>query len=328
MRLSYFPHIKVVHTSKRFHEQVYMPLANWLLMIGTVVVTAVYNNVRPFAHSPSPPAPGSLRSFSKIALVSVLCCSPSPWLTILGINRQSLGNAYGVCVIFVTFITTCMVSLVAILTWRLPVYLVLPVFLIFGALDGVYLTSVLTKVPSGAWFTILLSLILSSVFILWRFGKEAQWNAESLDRLRPASLLTLASTTSSASLPNPNAPTTLRLAPPYNPTPVSTVPGLGIFFDKAGDPDVLPPSFTHFVRKFAARPPCSSSSTMRPLPVPSVPLGERFIVTRCPGSGARSGLLPNCYNVVLRHGYVDDVLRPAWRATWSRRSSSPCPGAV
>lgn len=45
MRRSYFPHIKVVHTSKRFHEQVYMPMANWLLMIGTVVVTAVYNNV-------------------------------------------------------------------------------------------------------------------------------------------------------------------------------------------------------------------------------------------------------------------------------------------
>ena len=46
MRLSYFPHIKVIHTSKTFHEQVYMPMANWLLMIGTVVVTAVYSNVR------------------------------------------------------------------------------------------------------------------------------------------------------------------------------------------------------------------------------------------------------------------------------------------
>lgn len=45
MRLSYFPHIKTVHTSKLFHGQVYMPLANWLLMIGTVVVTAVYSNV-------------------------------------------------------------------------------------------------------------------------------------------------------------------------------------------------------------------------------------------------------------------------------------------
>jgi KUP system potassium uptake protein len=46
MALSYFPHIKTVHTSKRFHGQLYMPLANWLLMIGTVIVTAVYSNVR------------------------------------------------------------------------------------------------------------------------------------------------------------------------------------------------------------------------------------------------------------------------------------------
>ena len=46
MRLSYFPHIKMIHTSKYFHGQVYIPMANWLLMIGTVIVTAVYNNVR------------------------------------------------------------------------------------------------------------------------------------------------------------------------------------------------------------------------------------------------------------------------------------------
>lgn len=45
MKLSYFPHVKVVHTSRIFHDQVYIPLANWLLLIGTVIVTAVYNNV-------------------------------------------------------------------------------------------------------------------------------------------------------------------------------------------------------------------------------------------------------------------------------------------
>lgn len=45
IRLSYFPHIKVIYTSRRFRGQVYMPFANWLLMIGTVVVTAIYNNV-------------------------------------------------------------------------------------------------------------------------------------------------------------------------------------------------------------------------------------------------------------------------------------------
>ncbi len=45
MAMSYFPHIKTVHTSKRFHGQLYMPLANWALMVGTVVVTAAYSNV-------------------------------------------------------------------------------------------------------------------------------------------------------------------------------------------------------------------------------------------------------------------------------------------
>ena len=50
MNVSYFPHIKAVHKSKIFHNQIYIPLANWLLMIGTVVVTAVYNNVSAYHH--------------------------------------------------------------------------------------------------------------------------------------------------------------------------------------------------------------------------------------------------------------------------------------
>jgi KUP system potassium uptake protein len=47
MNLSYFPKVKLLHTSAIFHGQVYIPLANWLLMIGTIVVTAVYHNVSP-----------------------------------------------------------------------------------------------------------------------------------------------------------------------------------------------------------------------------------------------------------------------------------------
>ena len=46
MKLSFFPQIKVVHTSKIFHGQLYVPMMNWLLMIGTVLVAAIYNNVR------------------------------------------------------------------------------------------------------------------------------------------------------------------------------------------------------------------------------------------------------------------------------------------
>ncbi|ERS95418.1 potassium uptake protein [Sporothrix schenckii ATCC 58251] len=247
MRLSYFPHIKVVHTSRRFHDQVYVPLANWLLMVGTVVVTAVYN------------------------------------------NTTSLGNAYGVCVIFVTFLTTCMLALVAMLIWRLPVYVVLPVFLLFALLDGTYLSAVLTKVPAGAWFTLLLALVLSSVFVLWRFGKEAQWAAEARHQ---------------AALAAPPA----SAAPSPTSTPTSVVPGLGIFFDKLGDPARPPPCFTHFVLKFAARPAVILFFHMRPLDVPVVTApDERFVVARhrLP-SLARS----NAYLVVLRHGYAEEPLHP------------------
>jgi len=45
MKLSYFPQIKVIHTSRIFHGQLYIPVANWLLMIGTILVASIYNNV-------------------------------------------------------------------------------------------------------------------------------------------------------------------------------------------------------------------------------------------------------------------------------------------
>lgn len=45
MHSSYFPQIKMVYTSDLFHGQVYIPWANWLMMVGTVIVTAVYSNV-------------------------------------------------------------------------------------------------------------------------------------------------------------------------------------------------------------------------------------------------------------------------------------------
>jgi K+ transporter len=47
MKLSYFPQLKVIHTSKIFHGQLYIPLANWLLMIGTILIASIYNNVKP-----------------------------------------------------------------------------------------------------------------------------------------------------------------------------------------------------------------------------------------------------------------------------------------
>ncbi|MCJ1471949.1 hypothetical protein MMC13_000591 [Lambiella insularis] len=244
MKLSYFPQIKLIHTSKIFHGQVYIPFANWLLIIGTVIVTAVYN------------------------------------------NTTSLGNAYGVCVILVTFITTCMVSLVALIIWRLPPFVVLFVFLIFACLDGAYLTSVLLKVPQGAWFTLVLAFVLSSIFILWRFGKEQQWIAEASDRFQPSHLVRNADDGQ------------LQLTPAFGGGNVTYIRGFGIFFDKAGD--MTPTIFIQFVSKFLATTDVMVFFHLRPLSTPSVPPENRYTVTRT--------IIPNCYRLVIRHGYTDEVV--------------------
>ena len=97
IKLSYFPQIKVVHTSQTHHGQLYVPLVNWLLMIGTILVASIYN------------------------------------------NTTSLGNAYGVCVMFVTFFDTCMVSLGAIFVWRIPPYYVFLPWLTIACMDGTFL---------------------------------------------------------------------------------------------------------------------------------------------------------------------------------------------
>jgi KUP system potassium uptake protein len=246
MKLSYFPQIKVVHTSSIYHGQVYVPAANWLMMIGTVLVAGIYN------------------------------------------NTTSLGNAYGVCVMFVTFFDTCMVTLVAILVWRVPLYIAFLPWLVIACLDGTFLSSALTKLPDGAWFTIALALVLASVFILWRFGKEQQWFAEASDRFPTTHFVT--NTTDGK----------LQLTSRYGGKTISSIEGFGIFFDKAGE--TTPIVFSNFIRKLITAPEVIVFFHLRPLETPSVAPENRYSVSRL--------AIPNCYRLVVRHGYMDEVITP------------------
>lgn len=247
MKLSYCPQVKVVHTSKTFHGQLYVPFLNWLLMLGTILVTAVYS------------------------------------------NTTRLGNAYGVCVMFVTFFDTCMVTLVALIVWRIPPYVVALPWLFFAAHDGVYLSSALNKVPDGAWFTLTLSGILASLFLLWRFGKEMQWKAEAEDRFRLHSLVMK------------DVEGKLRLTPRWGSDQLSQIRGLGIFFDKTGV--MTPAVFTQFASKFVAVMDVTVFFHLHPIEAPTVADDERYSVSKFT-------TIPGCYRLVVKHGYMDEVISP------------------
>ena len=87
------------------------------------------------------------------------------------------------------FITTILVSVAAIIVWQLHVLVVIFGFLVFGTLDAMFLSAALTKVPEGAWFTLLLASVLSSVLFIWRFGKRQQWKSEAGDSISASKLV-------------------------------------------------------------------------------------------------------------------------------------------
>ncbi|KAB5551020.1 potassium uptake protein [Coniochaeta sp. 2T2.1] len=247
MKLSYCPQVKVVHTSRTFHGQLYVPFLNWVLLCGTVLVTAVYS------------------------------------------NTTRLGNAYGVCVIFVCLFDTCMVTLVALLVWGLSPYIVVVPWLFFASIDGLYLSSALIKVPDGAWLTLTIASILAGLFLLWRFGKESQWKAEAEDRIRPGSLVTK----------DPDG--RLYLTERWGGDPLSTIRGFGIFFDKTGV--MTPGVFTHFASKFTAVSDVMVFFHLHPVETPSAPDDERYSVSRFTA-------IPGCYRLVVKHGFMDEVISP------------------
>lgn len=247
IKLSYFPPLQVVHTSKVFHNQLYVPIANYLLCIGTVIIAAVFK------------------------------------------NTTALGQAYGVCVMFVTLFDTIMTTLTALIVWRIRPYLVVLPFLIFALMDGAFISSALTKVPNGAWFTLVLATVLALIFLLWRYGKENQWKAEAEDRHPLSNFI------------SKDTDGTLRLAGSKGGEPLSMIKGLGIFFDKGGIK--TPQVFSQSISKLVCLPEVLVFFHMRPLEFPTVPPEDRFVVSKL-------RFLPNCYRIVLRYGYMDEVITP------------------
>lgn len=189
---------------------------------------------------------------------------------------------------FVTFFDTCMVTLAALIVWRRPPYLVFFPWLTIACLDGLYLSSALTKFTHGAWFTLTLSGVLSCILILWRFGKEEQWQAEASERFPTSHLVKR----------DPDGQ--LRLTQKFGGETLNTIKGFGIFFDKAGETSPL--VFTQFLSKLIAAPEVMVFFHLRPLETPTIPPEERYSVSRLG--------IPNCYRLIVRHGYTDEVITP------------------
>ena len=132
----------------------------------------------------------------------------------------------------------------------------------------------------------MLAILLACILLEWRFGKEQQWAAEAADRFPTSHFI------------KRRRDGRLQLTERQGGTILSPINGLGIFFDKAGE--TTPPVFSAFVSKLAAAPEVMIFFHMRALDRPSADEEQRYHVSRLG--------IPNCYRLVLRHGFNDRVI--------------------
>ncbi|KAJ7101817.1 hypothetical protein O6H91_02G117700 [Diphasiastrum complanatum] len=230
--LGCFPRLNIVHTSRRFSGQIYIPEINWMVMVFCVMITAHFR------------------------------------------STEQLGNAYGVAVVTVMFITTIMTTLIMLLIWQIHLSLVLSFALVFGFLELLYISSVLVKVDKGGWVPLALAGLFLMFMYVWHYGTTLKTQFEVRHKVPMSWLYDVGPSLG-----------TIRL------------PGICLIYNELiyG----IPAIFHHLVTHLPAMHSIVVFVCIRYLPVATVPQFERVLIRRVGPDEY------HMYRCVVRYGYRD-----------------------
>ncbi|KAK6242426.1 hypothetical protein SCA6_007815 [Theobroma cacao] len=189
-------------------------------------------------------------------------------------DGQDIGNAFGVVVSLVMLITTILLTLVMIIIWRTPPWLVAMYFFIFFTMEGVYVSAVLTKIPEGGWIPFAISFILAFIMFGWYYGRQRKIEYELTHRIDMERLGVLLSDPS-----------------------VRRVPGLCFFYTNIQNG--LTPILGHYVKNMSSLHKVTIFTTLRYILVPKVAPQERIVVKQLSPKGV--------YACVIQYGYADSL---------------------
>lgn len=174
----------------------------------------------------------------------------------------------------VMLITTLLLTLVMIIVWRTPPILVALYFIVFFVMEGVYVSSVLTKLSQGGWIPFAISVILAIIMFGWFYGRQKKIEYELTYKIDLNRLGTL--------LSDPG---------------VQRVPGVCFFYTNIQDG--LTPVLEHYIKNVKSLHKVTIFTTLSYLLVPKVAPHERIVVKKL---GIR-GL----YGCVIQYGYADSL---------------------
>lgn len=174
----------------------------------------------------------------------------------------------------VMFITTFLMALVITFVWQKNIIFSTTFLIFFWFIEGIYLSSALTKVPQGGWVSLLIALVFIIIMYIWHYGTRKKYNNDLHNKVSLKWLLGLGPTLG-----------------------IVRVPGIGLIYSELATG--VPSIFSHFVTNLPAFHNVLVFVCVKHVPVPFVLPEERFLIGRiCPRPY-------RMYRCIVRYGYKD-----------------------
>lgn len=189
-------------------------------------------------------------------------------------STTDIANAYGIAEVGVMLVSTALVTLVMLLIWQTNLFLALCFPLVFGTVETLYLSAVLTKIKEGGWVPLAFAACFLCVMYTWNYGSVLKYRSELRDKISMDFMLDLGSTLG-----------TVR------------VPGIGLMYNELvqGIPSIL----GQFLLSLPAIHSTIVFVCIKYVPIPVVPQEQRFLFRRiCPKDY-------HMFRCIARYGYKD-----------------------
>lgn len=189
-------------------------------------------------------------------------------------STTDIANAYGIAEVGVMVVSTTLVTLVMLLIWQTNLFLALCFPLVFGTVELMYLSAVLTKIKEGGWLPLVFASCFLCVMYTWNYGSVLKYQSEVREKISMDFLLELGSTLG-----------TVR------------VPGIGLLYNELVQG--IPSVFGQFLLDLPAIHSTVVFVCIKYVPVPVVPQEERFLFRRVGPTDY------HMFRCVARYGYKD-----------------------
>ena len=185
----------------------------------------------------------------------------------------------GIAVVSVMLITTSMLTLIMLVIWKTSIWWIALFFVVFGSIEGVYLSSVLYKFTQGGFLPLAFAFVLMTIMAIWHYVHVERYMFELRNKVSRDFIEKLAT--------NPD---------------INRVPGIGLLYSELVQG--IPPIFPHFISNIPSIHSVLVFVSIKPIPISKVALEERFLFRQ---------VEPRDYHMfrcVVRYGYNDVIEEP------------------